>query len=274
MFMPLDITPRTRRISKQLGLVDDRILNFRDDTNVVREPPNDDSTLALMRRSASSLFNVSPPSRPTSVLENLNKRRSCTVVLDSPGVSLDPEAYPISWSNHNCIAVACKNSVYYQNIDTRTVYHLSTVPLSPQINAIQWGNEKNDRRLALGLPNSIVQVWEATDNAIGTCLHSWSAEDKGSAKSISWKGDVLAVGFQGGEIHLTDVRTPRESSTLKKHRNRVLGLQWSPGGDYLASGDSAGIVHIWDRRNGKSLMDAGQPLKKLRHKGSTKVMFR
>ncbi|PPQ95120.1 hypothetical protein CVT25_011663 [Psilocybe cyanescens] len=272
VFMPLQITPRTRRISKQFGLVDDRVLNFGDDTDIFTSTHKEDATLALLRRSASSLFNNAPVSRPTSVIENLSKRRNCLMVLDSPGVPFDPEAFPITWSNRNNIAVACRNDVYYQNLDNRTISHLCSSSLPGQIGVVQWGGSKYDSHLALGLSGGSVQIWDAGVGGPGTAVHTWQTSDKGPVKCLSWNHDVLAVGMEGGEIHLTDLRAPQQPTVLGKHRNRVLGLQWSPNGNFLASGDKDGTVHIWDRRIGKSLLDAGQPFTKLRHKGGTKAL--
>lgn len=271
--MPLQITPRTRRISKQFGLVDDRVLNFGDDTDIFTSAHKDDATLALLRRSASSLFNFTPASRPTSVVENLCKRRNCLMILDSPGIPFDPESFPITWSSRNNIAVACRKDVYYQNLGTRVISHLCSTSLPGHIGVVQWGGSKHESHLALGLTGGTVQMWDAGTGGSGTAVHTWQTTDKGAVKCLSWNHDVLAVGMEGGEIHLTDVRAPQKPALLGKYQTRVVGLQWSPNGDFLASGDKDGTVHIWDRRIGKSLLDAGQsqPRAKFRHKGSTKV---
>ncbi|KAH9477126.1 WD repeat-containing protein slp1 [Psilocybe cubensis] len=274
VLMPLQITPRTRRISKQFGLVDDRVLNFGDDTDIFTSAHKDDATISLLRRSASSLFNSVPASRPTSVVENLCKRRNCLMVLDSPGVPFDPEAFPITWSRRNNIAVACRKDVYYQNLDTRVISHLCSTSLPGDIGVVQWGGSKHESHLALGITGGTVQMWDAGTGGPGTAVHTWQTTDKGAVKCLSWNNDILAVGMEGGEIHLTDVRAPQKPSVMGKHRSRVMGIEWSPSGEYLASGDKEGAVHIWDRRNGKSLLDGGQsqPCAKFRHKGSTKAL--
>ncbi|KAJ3506595.1 hypothetical protein NLJ89_g6788 [Agrocybe chaxingu] len=137
-FLPLNITPRTMRISKQFGLIDDKVLNFKDDTDIFPTMYKKDTTLALLRKSASTLFNIPPTARPCSVTENLSKRKHCVMVLDSPGVSGDADAYPITWSRSNLIAVACKNEVYYQNLNTKTVSHLGTTTFPGTLGVIQW----------------------------------------------------------------------------------------------------------------------------------------
>ncbi|KDR78284.1 hypothetical protein GALMADRAFT_155247 [Galerina marginata CBS 339.88] len=272
IFLPLNITPRTKRISKQFGLVDDRVLHFKDDTDVLRSTYRDETTMSLLRRSASSLFSTPPPLRPTSVTENLNKRRHCLMVLDSPGVPSDQEAYPITWSCRNLISVACKNDIYYQNLDNKSVSHLCTTLLPGKIGVIQWGQKGNENYLALGMSSGTVQMWDAGTGGRGVAVHTWFAKKEGAAKCLSWNQDVLAIGMEGGEITLTDVRCPQETTAFAKHRDRVLGLQWSPDGNYLASGDKDGIVHLWDRRAGKSLLDSSQPVSRIRHKGGVKAL--
>ncbi|KAF9555723.1 WD40 repeat-like protein [Agrocybe pediades] len=278
LFLPLEITPRTRRISKQFGLIDDRVLNFKDDTDIFTTTLQEDSnpntsTVSLIRRSASSLFNTLPTLRPTSVTENLNKRRHCLMVLDSPGVSLDPDAFAISWSLRNLIAVACKDDVYYQNLETRSVSQLCSASSLPgKLGVIQWGDEKHDNYLALGMSKGTVQMWDAGAGGKGTAIHTWNPRKDGGARSLAWNHDLLTIGMGNGDIVLTDIRSARNTEVIEKHKAHVLGLQWSADHNYLASSDKSGAIHIWDRRVGKSLLDFGQPITKMRHKAPVKAL--
>lgn len=223
--------------------------------------------MALLRRSASSLFNPTPPLRPTSVTENLNKRRQSLIVLDSPGIPLDLEASPISWSPRNLIAVVCVKSVFYQNLDTKTVTCLCTARNPGRLGVIEWGHEKHETHIATGMSTGHLHVWDADNRSIfhGTALHSWTPHKDPGVKSLSWNRDVLAVGMEDGEISLVDIRQPNLHTKLVKHHGRVSALEWSANRTHLASGDSNGIVLIWDSRNTR------EPLTKLRHKGSTRV---
>jgi cell division cycle protein 20 (cofactor of APC complex) len=223
--------------------------------------------MALLRRSASSLFNLTPPLRPTSVTENLNKRRQSLIVLDSPGIPLDLEASPISWSPRNLIAVICVKSVFYQNLDTKAVTRLCTASNPGRLGVIEWGHENHDTHIATGMSTGHLQVWDAVDQSIfhGTPLRSRTPHKDPGVKSLSWNRDVLAVGMEDGEISLVDIRQPNVHTKLVKHHGRVSALEWSADRTHLASGDSNGIVLIWDSRNTR------EPLSKLRHKGSTRV---
>ncbi|KAF9484167.1 WD40 repeat-like protein [Pholiota conissans] len=265
-FLPLNATPRTNRIAKQFGLVDDHVLNFKDDIQLSSNA--DDTTMALLRRSASSLFNIPPQIKPASVTENLKKNRQCLMVLDSPGIAYDLEAFPISWSDQNLIAVGCVRSVFYQNLETKQVFRLCVTNDPGHLGVIAWGHEHHNNHMATGMSTGHLHVWEAANQVAtyGTALHSWRAAKDTGVKSLSWNRDVLSVGMEDGEISLIDIRQPEIVTKLVKHRQPVLGLEWSPDGTHLASGDANGIVHIWDSRNTE------KPLTKLRHKGTTRAL--
>ena len=225
--------------------------------------------MALIRKSAASLFSHGTPSRPTSVLENLNKRRQCLMVLDSPGVPPDLDSSPITWSRHNLIALACGKNVFYQNLDTKTVSCLCSTGNPGYLGVIRWGDEKHESYMATGMSSGQLQIWDAcTQDGMGTALHSWYSSSKVTGvKSLAWKHDVLAVGKEDGEVSLIDIRLPKIPTKMVGHRGRVLAVEWSTDDLHLASGDGNGIVHIWDRRK------TSAPLAKLRHRGSTKVCF-
>lgn len=227
--------------------------------------------MTLLRRSASSLFYSPPPLRLSSVTQNLNKRRQCVLTLDSPGITSDPEAFPISWSLNNCIAVTCGRDVYYQNLDNKIVSHLGHSPLLGGLNVIEWAGKKSPNYLAAGNTHGWMQVWDATRNTgfPTKAIHTWFKGKDLAIKSISWNDDVLAVGAEEGMISLVDIRTPDEGIKISQHRDPVLGLKWSTNGTFLASGDRSGLVYIWDKRAAKSIVDISPT--KIRNQGSARV---
>jgi len=239
--------------------------------------------MTLLRRSASSLFRTSPIVRPTSVIENLNKHKHCLLVLDSPGVPPDPEASPISWSQNNCIAVACKKDIYFQNLDTKAVSHLCNTNQPGRLHAIQWGQESTNNLLAFGMSGGTAEFWDSGYNGSKKGLvHCYAAGNSGfgigiGIKSLAWNKDLMALGIEDGRISLFDIRVPSSGVDYKRgvdynrHKSRVVSLKWSTDKNYLASGDVDGVVHIWDHRAGKSLLDLGDGISKIRHKGSVKV---
>ena len=227
--------------------------------------------MTLLRESASSLFYSPPPLRLSSVTENLNKRRQCVLTLDSPGITSNPEAFPISWSLNNCIAVACGRDVFYQNLDNKIVSHLGHSSLLGGLNVIEWAGKKRPNYLAAGNNHGWIQTWDATRNSgVPTkATHTWFKGKEFAIKSISWNDDVMAVGADEGLIYLVDIRTPNEGVKISQHRDPVLGLKWSTDGTFLASGDRKGLVYIWDKRAAKSLLDTSPA--KIRNQGSARV---
>ncbi|KAF5353378.1 hypothetical protein D9756_008049 [Leucocoprinus leucothites] len=295
MDMPLQITPRTNRISKQFGLLGDRILNFQDDTtdfsNTQASPnlvtTNDINTLHLLRKNASSLFSSIPPAKPTSVTENLLKKRQCLVVLDSPNIQPHLDAYPISWSKQNLIAVSCGRDVYYQNLNTKAVAHLCRSQVSSSsIWAIEWAGTKRETYLASGMEDGYLQIWDSmrsgTEHSSGTIPRSSGslvqtyqiAEDaKVSAMAWAEDGDVLAVGAKDKKVSILDVRVEHVVGIAGLHKDRVLGMSWSTDGNFLASSDYGGNVHIWDKRAGKTLAEfRGAHSSKMIHRAPVKAL--
>lgn len=272
--IPLNVTPRTNRISRQFGLTDNRVFNFKDNQENVDSNRDDGNMFNLLRRSVSSLFHSPPRIRPTSVTENLNKRKQCVLTLDGPGISIDPHACPITWSKRNLIAVACGNDIFYQNLNNRVVSHLCKLeyPSPSELRAIQWAGEGRESILASGSSAGVVQVWDAgRDGGEGTCLRMWSELDLMGVGGLDWNGPSLAVGSHDGTISLFDIREKLETKKIPAHKGKVLGVKWSTDGSYMASGDDLGRVYIWDKRAGKELLDEGTKGTVMRHRGPVKV---
>lgn len=56
----------------------------------------------------------------------------------------------------------------------------------------------------------------------------------------SYSGSVL------GRIHHLDPRAPAPLTGAAVQKEGLCSLQWSPGGDWLASGSTDGLLSIWD----------------------------
>jgi len=280
MNVPLQITPRTTRISKQFGLLGDRILNFQDvdqhansrfSSNLTAT--NDIDALYFLRKNASSLLCSTPPvAKTVSVTEHLLKKQHCPIVLDSPNIQPHPDAYPISWSKRNLIAVCCGRDVYYQNLNTRTVAHLSRSDLSSSsIWAIEWAGRKRETYLASGTEDGYLQIWDATTSMnvkplnrptpkySGSLVQTYQISESGRVSAIAWASDsdLLAVGAKDQKISILDVRVEHVAGIVGSHKDPVLGMSWSANGNFLASSDYGGVVHIWDKRAGKTLVKFG-----------------
>ncbi|KAG6910389.1 hypothetical protein DXG01_011104 [Tephrocybe rancida] len=268
--IPLSATPRTNRISRQFGLSDSRVLNFKENN-----PEEDNKMYGMLRRSASNLFNTPPPPCVSSVVANLTRRQQCVMVLDGPGMSKDPHATPITWSLDNRIAVACGRDIFYQDLETRAVTRLCTLDVAGggELCQVQWGGPGRERQLALGTTGGIMQVWDAgQDSGNGTLLRMWHESNSLGVGALDWNRDLVAVGLQDGSISLFDVRSAKETRRVSVHKSRILGLKWNGDGSVMASSDDLGMVYIWDKRAGKGLLEEGTQGSKMRHRGPVKAL--
>ncbi|VDB88291.1 unnamed protein product [Peniophora sp. CBMAI 1063] len=260
---PMDTTPRTTRIARAFGLIDDRILNYGD-------PPStsaiEDETLSSIRRSASQLFKYTTPAHPSSAASVLGKRKQFILALDGPGIPSDPWAHPLAWSPHNLIAVACGADVYHQNLDTRTIEHLATFPRAEagRIRALSFAGGEAPELLGLGTGSGGVHVYDAQ---AGKRLRAWQDDANSQAVgALAWRGRQLAVGRAGGGMAWLDSRAAVPARVFKAHKGDVHGLTWSADERFLLSSDSKGGVHLWDARN------TSARLGRARHDGPVKAL--
>lgn len=262
--LPLNITPRTNRIAKAFGLLDDRVLS-------PTYPPShfsDRCFRSLLRRSASELFSTSRAASLLSAKANLGAHNHFVLALDGPGMSTDLFASPMAWSHANCIGVAFKYDVYFQNLESRAVVHLCRSSLSDgTVHSIDWGGKANPYLLALGVTVGDVRVIDAEKKMP---LVDWVDSGHGMG-GMHWNGDVLAVGRTGGIVTLFDIRMRAEIAKIMGHKRRVHGVKWSVDGRHLATGDDSGIVHIWDHRAGHLLTNDDKNIR-MKHKGPVKAL--
>ncbi|KAI6118175.1 WD40-repeat-containing domain protein [Pisolithus sp. B1] len=242
--LPLNTTPRTNRIAKSFGLVDDRVLNCGETSAT----PAQTKVRSILRRCASELFDTPRSISAISAKSNLAVRKQFVMALDGPGISLNLFASPMAWSHSNCIGVAFKLNVYFQNLDTR--YGV--------VHSVDWGGITNPHILALGTTCGIKQIvdWSDDDSPVG---------------GIHWNGDLLSVGRKDGRVSLFDIRAPKQVQQVEGHRRHVIGTKWSPDGKYLATGDQSGSVHVWDIR-AKDHVTANDRKVLMKHEGPVKAI--
>lgn len=265
---------------KSFGLLGKQRLTYRDEnTNpAASAQKGDDGAYGLLRKSASSLMSPPKPANGCSVSQNLAKSRHATLVLDSPGLTLKLFSEPLSWSLDNRIAVACGKDVYYQDLVTRKVTHFFQSGIrypTKEAVAISWGDQKHQKDLACLNSNGACEVFKiGTTQAI--TLYSSPPGSTGSepqAKALSWSGDIIACGMSNGENRFYDVRDRKEQFRLggkNLHKQSVISLAYNGAGSYLASGDVAGNVHIWDVRAHKTLSQINSS-SRIKHRAPAKV---
>ncbi|KAH9943867.1 WD40 repeat-like protein [Amylocystis lapponica] len=261
--LPLNTTPRTNRIARVFGLADERVLKYGESSGT-----SDSSDLHLHRLNFSQLLAAAPKVSPTSAAAHVGTRKQFILALDGPGIPADPFAYPLSWSSLNAIAVACGREVYYQNLDTRIISHLCSLPRNyGRLSSIEWARDK-PQILAAGTTSGLVQLWDAET---ATATREWR-DEVDSIGGMNWNGGVLAVGSSGGDVALYDTREPEAVSRLTLHKVMVHGVRWSHDGNYLATGDQRGVVHFWDARAGKELTNERKKGSKMKHTAPVKAL--
>ncbi|TCD67736.1 hypothetical protein EIP91_011978 [Steccherinum ochraceum] len=266
----LQATPRSTRIARVFGLIDNKVLHYADDgpTKSSRAEP-----FADIRTNFSKLLAKSKAVPPTSAVAHLGKRQQFVLALDGPGVSQDIFAYPISWSTggQGSIAVACDRDVYYQDLDSRVISHLCRLPKNDSVgrlSSIDWCQEE-PTLLAAGTTTGLVQLWDASSTSK---VRDWAVTPKEAVGGMSWKGRTLAVGSEAGIISFFDTRMEHAVSHISLHKADVLGCRWSHDGNFLASSDHRGVVYVWDARASKVLSDGDRLGGKMKHGAPVKAL--
>ncbi|PCH43138.1 WD40 repeat-like protein [Wolfiporia cocos MD-104 SS10] len=257
--IPLNVTPRTNRIARNFGLADERMLKFSD--NARRSASGND--LTLQRTHVQPLFAAASKASSLSASAHLGARKQFLLALDGPGIPSDPFAFPLSWSKRNAIAVACGRDVYYQDLNTRDITHLSTLAKRSygRLTSIEWSRD-SPGLLAVGTSLGSVQLLDADSKKL---MREWRCTDWGVVGGMNWNEDLLAVGVSDGTVELFDARESKVVGKLSMHKNKVHGVQWSLDGNYLATSDHDGIVQIWDARTSRILSNTDRKSGKMRH---------
>ncbi|GLJ49889.1 hypothetical protein SUGI_1060350 [Cryptomeria japonica] len=215
-----------------VGCKKSRILTFKE-----KAPVRQESFQGLFSECAST----------GSVLKSTKHRRyipqSSERTLDAPDLVDDYYLNLLDWSISNVLSIALTNTVYLWDATQSTTSELLTVDddVGP-ITSVNWAND--GRHIAVGLTNSVVQLWDSSSNKQLRALKGHTAR----VGSLSWNGHILTTGSLDGLINNHDVRI-RDSivQTFRGHEQEVCGLKWSLSGQQLASGGNDNLLHIWDR---------------------------
>ncbi|KAH9296035.1 hypothetical protein KI387_039623, partial [Taxus chinensis] len=164
-------------------------------------------------------------------------------ILHAPGLVDDFYLNLLDWSISNVLCVALRNTAYLWDATQSTTSELMTVDddVGP-ITSVSWAPD--GRHAAIGLNNSVVQLWDSSTNKLIRFLRGHSAR----VGSLSWNAHILSTGGLDGFINNHDIRM-RESivQTFRGHEQEVCGLKWSLSGQQLASGGNDNLLHIWDK---------------------------
>ncbi|XP_057453599.1 cell division cycle 20.2, cofactor of APC complex-like [Lotus japonicus] len=224
-----------KRLAEATGMNRTRILAFKNKPSVpVQLTPEE-------------WFSRSPsPQSKSSKHRSRDIPKTSNLKLDAPDIVNDFNLNLLDWGCCDVLALALGNTVYLWNDYDKSTSELVTVDdESGPITSVSWAPD--GRHLAIGLNNSLVQLWDSTTSRR---LRTIWCGHRGRVASMAWNNHILSTGGREGTIVNNDVRVESHIvETYRGHQLEVCGLMWSPSGQQLASGGNDGLVHIWDRLN-------------------------
>ncbi|XP_010478605.2 PREDICTED: cell division cycle 20.1, cofactor of APC complex-like [Camelina sativa] len=185
-----------------------------------------------------------PHQQPRSVKPRRNIRQTCEKTVDLPDLADDFYLNLLDWSSANVLAVALGHTVYLRNASTDLTYELVTVDEEEgPVTSVNW--TQDGKYLAVGLHNSVVQLWDSSD---GRLIRTLKGGHQSRVGSLAWNEHILTTGGMDGRVINNDVRIRSPVvATYVDHTEEVCGLKWSGSGQQLASGGNDNLVHVWDR---------------------------
>ncbi|OMO83077.1 hypothetical protein CCACVL1_11575 [Corchorus capsularis] len=191
--------------------------------------------------------------RPAKIAKPTRVRdipQSPVTTLDAIGMADEFAMNLLDWGSSDLLALGLENRVYlYDHYD---FHDIGNEDAQNQITSVSWAPD--GRRIAFGLDNSEVQLWDVTSDRK---LRTLKGHDISSVGSMAWNNDhILTTGGMNGRIKNNDVRIRSQTvQEYRGHRQEICGLNWSASGQRLASGGNDKLVHIWD----KSMASSNSP---------------
>ncbi|TNN66568.1 Cell division cycle protein 20 B [Liparis tanakae] len=164
--------------------------------------------------------------QPFALLDetSVNQRGESVMKLAAPSLLNDYYTNLLDCSCHGVIALALGSSVHLWDSETRSP--AGSLDTSPQ------PGRPRHRTAAVSCLS-----WSPDGSAL--CVGTRGGEIQASALRSQSGGSAL------GHIHHLDPRAPAPLVGAVVQEDGVCGLQWSPKGDWLASGSPEGLLRIW-----------------------------
>lgn len=205
-----------------------RILAFRN-----KPPPNPRYVVLPLSPPQSK-----PPKPKRYIPQNSERTLQAPGMLDGFSLNL------LDWGKRNVVSVALDNMVLLWNPSDKSCSEIVDDDDDEDgfITSVCWNPD--GRHIAIGLDNSLVQIW---DTFFSRKVRTLRDGHSGSVGSLAWNGPILTTGGTDGKIVNHDVRVRSHVvGSYRGHRQGVCGLKWSPSGTQLASGGNDNAVRIWD----------------------------
>ncbi|KAJ3481899.1 hypothetical protein NLI96_g7352 [Meripilus lineatus] len=259
---PSDLHPRFRthlgtrsgvplsRVPFEVEVVDSDTTLLRCSTKhkaIVREDSIASSSSSSSDTSESSEVSLSDPASP---LASDSPRRSGLLpiqpewILEAPRIADDFYYNLLSWSSQDVLGVALDTTAYLWNAQTEEtlVLHIK----HKRISSLEFS--LNGSILALGTETGSIELWDVeTQSILRTIGDCTSYSD---VTCLSWNHHILSSGSQDTRLWNLDVRLSKSKvMELRGQQSGLCGLKWNESGTLLASGDSNGVLSIWDVRS-------------------------
>ncbi|KAM8761305.1 cell division cycle protein 20 homolog B-like [Acanthopagrus schlegelii] len=192
--------------------------------------------------------------------------------LAAPSLLNDYYANLLDCSSYGLIALALGSSVFIWDSETRALVGcLDPGPgrasghQGQSISCLCWS--RDGRALCIGTRRGDIQLWDVEQRQNMSRLSSHLS----AVRALSWKQQLLSSGSALGHIHHLDPRAPTPLVGAAAQEEAICSLQWSPGGDRLASGSTDGLLSIWDG-DVTGLARSRQPIATMKQPSAVKAM--
>uniref|UniRef100_A0A671XVT2 CDC20/Fizzy WD40 domain-containing protein n=2 Tax=Sparus aurata TaxID=8175 RepID=A0A671XVT2_SPAAU len=192
--------------------------------------------------------------------------------LAAPSLLNDYYTNLLDCSSYGLIALALGSSVFIWDSETRALVGcLDPVPgrasgnQSQSISCLCWS--RDGRALCIGTRRGDIQLWDVEQRQNVSRLSSHLS----AVRALSWKQQLLSSSSALGHIHHLDPRAPTPLVGAAAQEEGICSLQWSPGGDRLASGSTDGLLCIWDG-DVTGLAKSRQPITTMKQPSAVKAM--
>ncbi|XP_058491135.1 cell division cycle protein 20 homolog B-like [Solea solea] len=206
---------------------------------------------------------------PFTVLDKV--QGESMVKLAAPSLLNDFYTNVLDCSSDGLVALALGSSVYLWNSETQAL--MGRLCLNPQpgrlhrqsISSLCWS--RDGRALCFGTKSGEIQLWDVEKKQTTRSLPSHFS----AVGALSWKQQLISSGSVLGCIHHLDPRAPAPLVGAAVQTEGICSLQWSPGDDWLASGSTDGLLHIWDS-DVAGHTRSKQPVKTMKQPSAVKSM--